>query len=163
VIIDQAVYNAMVEHMRQAAPHEGCGLLAGPRKVGNPAASETVCDWWMPMVNVAEFPRLRYEMDDAELLAAWQTLDDAGRRPWIVCHSHPCGEAVPSVHDVRLAVDRTLRHAVVSLASSTPVVTLWELNPFDPARPMRKEPYHVRDLGFRTTGTSDLTHDVSSG
>lgn len=176
MIIDRAAYDAMVRHMQQAAPQEGCGLLAGlttcPRDTDgdgncgrqncpNCFGTERTCDTWVPMANVAEFPRLRFEIDPGRLLAAWQTLDDQGRRPWIVCHSHPADTTAPSVHDVRLALDETLRHLVVSLRGTFPVADLWRLRPHDPANSMTKIRFQVIDLGFRQVGTSDLTRDVT--
>lgn len=159
IAIDAKAWQAMIDHMVQAAPREGCGLLAGNDVPGFRRA----CDTWVPMDNVAEFPRVRYEMDPLALLAAWERLETAGRRPWIVCHSHPHDTTAPSVHDVRLALDETLHHAVVSLRATTPVAEVWRLRPFDPGNSMTKVRYQVIDLGFRTVGTSDLTHGVTDG
>lgn len=188
IVVDEAAHRAMLDHMQQAAPSEGCGLLAGPvvgvppripcprdtdgdGDCGRPLCPHChdrklpgmVCDTWVPMANVAEFPRVRFEMDPEALVEAWQRLETAGRRPWIVCHSHVRDVAVPSVRDVLLAVDGTLRHLVVSLAGPFPTASLWHLSPFslDPAVRMRKIHYQVTDLGFHGNPATDLTHDVS--
>lgn len=148
MIIDRAAYTAMIEHMREAAPLEGVGLLAGPRFLGPPDLAPQVCDRWVLLRNVAEYPRLRYEVDPEEQLAAWHALDDDGRRPWIACHSHVTTGTAPSPMDVRYAVDPTLLHMIVSLMGPEPVATLWRLHPY--ARPGTEQmiTYQVVDLGF---------------
>ena len=161
MIIDRAAYTAMIEHMREAAPREGVGLLAGPRPAEGHQMSRRV-DRWVPQVNVSEFPRARYEVDPTETLAAWRALDAEGRRPWIVCHSHTTTSAAPSPNDIRYAVDNTLLHMIVSVAGAEPVAVLWRL---DPGRPgmegVSRVRYQVVDLGFHSQGTSDLTHRVT--
>lgn len=184
IVIDQGAHQAMVDHLQQAVPSEGCGLLAGPVD-GAPCPRDTdgdgdcgrplcpycgpkipgmVCDTWVPMANVAEFPRVRFEMDPTALVEAWQRLETAGRRPWIVCHSHVRDVAVPSAHDVRLAGDPTLKHLVVSLAGVTPHAQLWTVDPFAGRdRQTAKIHYRVADLGFSAGPSTDLTHGVSGG
>lgn len=153
MIIDRVAYDAMIEHMQEAAPLEGVGLLAGPRDTSDHIPYELYSgvrhvDRWVPLHNVAEYPRLRYEVDPEEQLAAWHALDDDGRRPWIACHSHVTTGTVPSPMDVRYAVDPTLLHMIVSLTGPEPVATLWRLHPY--ARPGTEQmiTYRVVDLGF---------------
>lgn len=179
MIVDRAVHDAMVAHMVQAAPREGCGLLAGPRRApcprdtdgdgdcGRPHCSDCTrtCDRWVPMTNVADFPRLRYEMDPEELLATWQGLDDEGRRPWAVVHSHttPASTAALSETDLRMAADTTLRHAVVSLGGARPVVALWRVRHGAPPVRVFLEVVDLGKHGRKESWTTDLTRDVSAG
>lgn len=179
MIVDRAVHTAMIDHMVQAAPLEGCGLLAGPRRIpcprdtdGDGDCGRLHCpdcarrvDRWIPMSNVSDFPRLRYEMDPEELLATWQGLDDEGRRPWVVVHSHTTSASTTALSetDLRMAADTTLRHAVVSLGGTHPAVALWRVG--HGARPV-KMPLQVVDLQQRSreeSWTTDLTRDVSTG
>ncbi len=166
ITIDTATLGVAIEHMRQAAPREGVGLLAGPYDRHDPAGGQWqgpvgTVDRWVPLTNVSEFPRLRFEVDPVELVDAWERLEaDGGRRPWIVCHSHVTSDAVPSPTDERYAVDPTLSHMIVSLAASRPVALLWQPAQ-DGSGKLRKVRYRVADLGFRTVGTTDLTHRVS--
>lgn len=162
MIIDRAAYDAMIEHMQQAAPLEGVGLLAGPRFLGPPSLAPQVCDRWVPQANVSEFPRARYEVAPEQTIADWQALDAEGRRPWVVCHSHVTTNAAPSPNDIRYAADPSLLHMIVSLAGSRPVVRLWRLD----AHSLRPNPearvrFQVADLGFHSRGTTDLTHRVT--
>lgn len=185
MIIDKAAHAAMLAHMFEERPREGVGLLAGPARPRCPRDTNgdgncgqricpdcggdgRVCDTWLPLRNVAEFPRARYETDPVELLAAWERLETAGRRPWIVCHSHVSTSAVPSDLDIRYAVDRTLHHAVVSLAAYDPVTRVWALDPDSQDRDgrVRRVRVLVADLGFLSSEqrilTTDLTHDVTA-
>jgi proteasome lid subunit RPN8/RPN11 len=180
VIIGFDAYTAMIDHMRQADPLEGVGLLAGPRNrpscprdtdgdgdCGRPLCSECGAgggrvDRWVPLVNAAEHPRLRFQVDPAEQIAAYEVCEADGRWPWIMVHSHVRASAAPSETDIRYATDRTLLHMVVSLAGLTPVAALWRLDPtaVGVARCNRVR-YEVVDLGFRPHPATDLTHGVS--
>lgn len=179
ITIDEAAWAAMIEHLQQAAPHEGVGLLAGleglPRGVDPPVmvapngrnvhAGYGVVDRWVPLDNVSDWPRLRYEVDPARLVGAWQALEDDGRRPWIVVHSHVNHTATPSQLDIRYATDPTLLHLIVSMTGGAyPVGALWRLDPNGrtPEEQVQRVGYRVSDLGFQSKGTTDLTRDVSS-
>ncbi len=167
MIIDRAAYDAMIEHMKAADPREGVGLLAGPWDRADPAGGARSgptgpCDRWVPLDNVAEHPRARYEVDPAVLVAHWESLDEVGYRPWIVVHSHTRTSAAPSETDVRYATDPTLLHLVVSLAGLNPVAVLWRLDPtMVGAARCNRVRYQVVDLGFRGNTPTDLTRGVS--
>jgi proteasome lid subunit RPN8/RPN11 len=167
VIIDRAAYDAMIQHMQEAAPREGVGLLAGPRSPLDHIPYELRSDVphvdrWVPLRNTAEFPRARYEADPGELISAWETLEVDGRRPWIIVHSHVRTSAAPSDLDIRYAVDPTLLHMIVSLAGTDPVAVLWRLNPNVTApNHAKKIHYQVVDLGFQGNVPTDLTRGVS--
>ncbi len=155
ITIHEPIYQAMIEHMRQAAPAEGVGLLAG-------ATGGGPLDHWTPLRNVSDFPRLRYETSHEELIAAWETLEGVGRRPWIVAHSHTTTTAAPSQLDIRYAVDPTLLHMIVSVHGPQPVGALWRIDPdARGVRQVERVGYRVADLHFHPKGTTDLTHDVS--
>ena len=182
MIIDSTAFGEMITDLENAEPHEGCGLLAGPIQgrdtpcphdtdgdgncgrqlcpyCGRPEARDRICDRWVRMPNMAEFPQLRFEMDPGRLIQAWQALDGQERRPWIVAHSHPRDSAVPSLHDRRYATDPSLLHLVVSLAGPTPAVRLWRID--QAADVAVKVPFRVVDLGRKENPPTDLTQDVS--
>lgn len=182
ITIDRAAYAAMLDHLQQAAPREGVGLLAGPAP--EPCGLDTNgdgdcgrrscpycwpspadrrrCDRWVPLANVADYPRARYRVDDGHLLAAWNALHDDGRRPWIVVHSHTTTSAAPSAYDVEHAADPTLLHMIVSLAGAAPYPVLWRLDPAAEAGQMvEKIRFQVIDLGFQGNPPTDLTHGVT--
>ncbi len=185
MIIDSAAFQAMIDHMQQAAPNEGCGLLAGPREQpcprdtdgdGNcgrrfcphcgPAAREVArtVDRWVPLRNVSEFPRLRYEVDDGELIAAWEQLaDDGNRRPWIMVHSHVRGGPAPSETDIRYALDETILHLIVALGGVAAYPKLWRIRPHLTSVRERAYgvPFDVVDLGKQKNSPTDLTRRVA--
>jgi proteasome lid subunit RPN8/RPN11 len=180
MIIDRAAYDAMIQHMREAAPREGVGLLAGPRDrpacsrdtngdgdCGRPLCPECGAgggrvDRWVPLRNSSPFPGLRYEIDPQEQIAAYEAVDADGRWPWIHAHSHVRSSAAPSPLDIRYATDPNLLHMIVSIAGSDPVPVLWRLSPDAPAGQQAvKIRYQVVDLGFHGVPATDLTRDVS--
>jgi len=168
MIIDRQAFEQMIEHMVASAPKEGVGVLAGPlttcgqRHCPDCGGTGRACDHWAPLRNVSDFPALRYEADDVELLATWLALEEQGRCPWIMCHSHVRSNAAPSDLDITYAADEALLHLVVSLEAREPVAKLWRLSPGKTgSERVRKVLYEVVDLGFRTVGNSDLTRDVT--
>lgn len=168
MIIDRAAYDAMIEHMRAAVPLEGCGLLAGSRDRPDPpggrwqAASGAICDRWVPLANTAEYPRLRFQVDPVEQIAAYEACEADGRWPWVMVHSHVRTSAAPSETDIRYAVDPGMLHMIVSLAPSEPVAVLWRLDPGAVAPDhARKIHYQVADLGRQEHPATDLTRGVS--
>lgn len=167
MIIGFDAYTAMIDHMRLAAPLEGVGLLAGPKghldHIPYELRSDVPrVDRWVPLVNTAEHPRLRFQVDPAEQIAAYEACEADGLWPWVMVHSHVRASAAPSETDIRYATDPNLLHMIVSLASSAPVAVLWRLDP-NAAAPDRakKIHYQVVDLGFRANPATDLTHGVS--
>lgn len=84
---------AMVAHVRQAWPEEGCGLMGGP-----PGRVERV----YLLENVLH-SRVEYRLDPAEQVRVMLEIDAAG---WELCgifHSHPAGPPGPSATDVARA------------------------------------------------------------
>lgn len=175
MIIDRQAFDLMLEHMIASKPSEGVGVLAGPiaQRCPRDTDGDGNCgrhrcpdcprvERWVPLRNVSDFPALRYQVDDTELLAAWNVLEEDDLRPRVMCHSHVRSGAVPSDLDVIYAADRTLLHLVVSLQATQPVVRLWRLNPeVIGLERARRVLFEVVDLGFRTVGNSDLTRGVT--
>lgn len=76
------------------APREACGLLFG--EVDAITAMQAVD-------NVAEAPERRFEIDPAALFAALRAERAGGARIVGYWHSHPSGDATPSVTDAAMA------------------------------------------------------------
>lgn len=79
----------------RAAPEECCGLLLGR---GTPGGAGRI-DAALPAANVADRPRLRFEIDPAALLAAHRAARQGGPQVLGYYHSHPAGHPVPSAVD----------------------------------------------------------------
>ncbi|MEP9357324.1 M67 family metallopeptidase [Sphingomonas sp. KR3-1] len=83
-----------------AAPLEACGLLFG---------SEAVIDGFQAVENVDEAPDRHFEIDPVALFAALRAERAGGQKLVGYWHSHPSGDAAPSVTDAaRAAPDEKL-------------------------------------------------------
>jgi [CysO sulfur-carrier protein]-S-L-cysteine hydrolase len=97
----------MVDHARQAAPHECCGLIGG-----NDARTQTV----YPLRNVATDPFVTYEAAPEDLFAAQRAMRDRGEQLLAIYHSHPrSNDPQPSETDVRLAYYPAAVYFIVGL------------------------------------------------
>ncbi len=85
-------------HLESCLPMEGCGLLAG--RAG--AVEEVI-----PVTNAAGSP-VRFRMDPAEQLRAFDRMDAEGLDLIGIFHSHPAGPGKPSVTDIAEAAYSTV-------------------------------------------------------
>src|SRR5688500_12883306 len=76
------------------APREACGLLFG---------DGDAITGFQATENVAEDPERRFEIDPAALFAALRAERAGGPRIVGYWHSHPSGDATPSVTDAAMA------------------------------------------------------------
>jgi desampylase len=76
------------------APREACGLLFG--------SADAITDW-QAVENVAEAPERRFEIAPEALFAALRAERAGGPRIAGYWHSHPGGNATPSVTDAAMA------------------------------------------------------------
>ncbi|MEP7357003.1 MAG: M67 family metallopeptidase [Anaerolineales bacterium] len=88
--LGRAHWDAMLEHVRQNAPEEACGLLGGLN--GQVTRVYTV-------ENVLH-SRVEYTMDAAAQVRAMMEIEAAGEEVCGIFHSHPTGPPVPSQTDV---------------------------------------------------------------
>jgi proteasome lid subunit RPN8/RPN11 len=100
----------MIAHLRATLPLEGCGLIAcdaaGAVKLypgTNTAASET-----------------RYNMDLAEVVAAFDEIDRCDWQLGAIYHSHPHSPAKPSTTDLSYAFYPDALMVIVSFESDPP-------------------------------------------
>jgi proteasome lid subunit RPN8/RPN11 len=106
--IRTAVLDAMIEHARDDAPLECCGLL-----LGGPG----VVDECMRTRNVRA-SETAYLIDPSAHFAAIRRARGAGRVIAGAYHSHPRSPAVPSATDLAEAQDSGLLYVIVSLADA---------------------------------------------
>ena len=157
----------------------GCGRrncpTCGPPEMRRVVARRIGAQWapvteahlgrWMPLDNVAEFPRVQYAVDPVELLAAHEALEADGFYPWVVVHSHVAVDAVPSEPDVEYARNPSQLHMIVSLAGLHAYFTRWQLDPDAvPGHGRRvKIPWRVVDQPKQGISPTDLTRGVTEG
>lgn len=188
MIIDKATIEQAFEHLIERARQgeEGVGLLAEDvrrpvryvhvsGRAGQGLVTNMAATRWAPLRNVAEFPRLRYEVDPAELLDAYQRLEDEHHAPVALVHSHLTGGGLPSSTDVRYATNPALLHMIVDLAGPRPVPYLWRITPNRPVPygeaapssaeihndPVQKIGFQVADLRKQEYPATDLTRGVT--
>ncbi|WP_435768786.1 Mov34/MPN/PAD-1 family protein [Nocardioides sp. SYSU DS0651] len=104
--IDQATYDAIVEHAKRDHPVEACGMVVGPAGTGRPERH-------VEMVNAAGSPTF-YEYDSTDLLHLYKELDERDEEPVVIYHSHSATEAYPSVTDIDLASEPGAHYVLVS-------------------------------------------------
>ncbi|GAA0645947.1 desampylase [Salarchaeum japonicum] len=114
------VYDDVLAHAREDAPREACGILVGTTEAET--ATATVAH---RVRNVADAPRVAYEMDATEQLRVFETAADHGREVVGFYHSHPAGPAAMSDRDRETAAWPGYRYLLVSLAGRPPFVGAW--------------------------------------
>jgi len=110
----------MVEHARQAALHECCGLIGG-----NDARTRTV----YPLRNVATDPFVTYEAAPEDLFAAQRAMRDRGEQLLAIYHSHPrSDDPQPSETDVRLAYYPSAVYFIIGLGNGEPCLRAFRIS-----------------------------------
>jgi len=103
--IPRPLYDAMIQHLQDEYPQEGCGLLAG--KDGRVSRL-------YPVENVLRSPTA-YKMEPTQQIQAIMELEAAGLALLAIYHSHPQGPSTPSETDVALAYWPEAAYLIVSL------------------------------------------------
>lgn len=106
IVIPPNIAAELVEHAKDHAPVEACGLLAGM------GSSVTRC---YRLTNVDASPE-HFSMDPKEQFAAVKDMRASGLEMLAVYHSHPATPARMSREDLRLALTPGIRYVIVSLA-----------------------------------------------
>ncbi|MFB6266605.1 MAG: desampylase [Halodesulfurarchaeum sp.] len=117
--VDTAVHNALLDHAREAAPEEACGILAGD------ADTQAVVTETFRTENVAPTPERTYEIDPEDQFAVLQEIEERGLDLVGFYHSHPHGPAGPSATDRAQATWPDHHYLIVSLGSPEPAVGAW--------------------------------------
>jgi proteasome lid subunit RPN8/RPN11 len=108
VRVSRSVVDAIIDHARQDAPNECCGMLVG---------SLDEVDASVPARNIAPTPATRYEIDPREHIALNRALRGSGREVVGVYHSHPHGPNRPSKSDITEAFYPQFVYLIASLAN----------------------------------------------
>jgi proteasome lid subunit RPN8/RPN11 len=118
VRVSSRVVDDVVQHARQAAPEEACGLLIGARDLVQSAR---------PARNVAERPLVRFLIDPRDHFDAFREARRHGLDVVGYYHSHPRSSAVPSDVDRAEANDPDHLHLIVGLATDPADVRLFHV------------------------------------
>jgi proteasome lid subunit RPN8/RPN11 len=94
IVLDASTRDAIVGHAREGAPMEVCGVLAGSH-----APEESRVERAYRTRNVADSPRVTYEIDPEALFETIEEIEATGREVVGFYHSHPDGPPRPSPTD----------------------------------------------------------------
>ena len=119
IVIPGALISRIVAQARQGKPDEVCGWLAGE---GNRVREV------FQVPNVAEDPRMAFEMDPEAQLSTMRKIRDLGLDLTGTYHSHPRTPALPSTLDRKLSAYPEAAHFIVSLFDRDPDVRCYRIN-----------------------------------
>jgi proteasome lid subunit RPN8/RPN11 len=119
IVLSRDVRDSIVEHARDGAPLEVCGVLAGTY-----GDDESRVERAYRTPNVAPSPRATYEIDPEALFEAIETLEAAGREVAGFYHSHPTGPRHPSPTDEARATWEGHSYVIVE-AGDDPFLGSW--------------------------------------
>ena len=117
--LEWPVYEAILEHAREAAPEEACGMLAGRRDGGGRATAIHRTE------NTAARPEVTYEIDPEEQYRVMATIEADGDDLLGFYHSHPAGPPGPSRTDQRKATWPDHHYLIASLGGELPTLDAW--------------------------------------
>lgn len=117
--LDESVRNSILDHARESAPAEACGLLGG-REGDPPVVLESI-----RTANVAEHPTRRFEIDPAALLEGHESIEAANLSLLGFYHSHPAGPPAPSETDRGGAAWPNTHVLIASLGEPEPELAAW--------------------------------------
>jgi [CysO sulfur-carrier protein]-S-L-cysteine hydrolase len=106
VRIPRAIYEELLDHAREDAPNECCGLIGG-----EDGAAKTVY-----RARNAEASPLRYNLDPQDQFRIMSEMDERGEELAAIYHSHIASPAYPSQTDINLAAYPDALYLIVSLA-----------------------------------------------
>jgi [CysO sulfur-carrier protein]-S-L-cysteine hydrolase len=104
--IPRAIYEELLEHAREDAPNECCGLIGGEDGV-----ARTVY-----RARNAEASPLRYNLDPQDQFRIMTEMEERGEELAAIYHSHTASPAYPSQTDINLAAYPDALYLIVSLA-----------------------------------------------
>lgn len=130
------MWEHVIEHLRQALPAEGCGLLAG----SGPLADGQVAHFFLG-ANELNSPS-RFRMAGSEVIAALKAIRE--QELWLaaIVHSHPSGPATPSRTDLREAFYPGAVLLIVDLSGELPIARAWDVHS-GPVRTAREVPIRL--------------------
>jgi proteasome lid subunit RPN8/RPN11 len=118
--ISQTHTHQIINHARQEAPHECCGLIGG-----RDSQTQTVYS----LRNVASDPLVTYEAAPEDLFAAQRAMRECGEQLLAIYHSHPrAADPTPSATDVRLAYYPSAVYLIVGLGKEEPCLRAFRIS-----------------------------------
>lgn len=120
LVLARDAYDAILEHANADVPREACGVLVGEDRGG-----ERFAEAVRRVPNVANAPRMTYELDPEATLAVFDEAEATNREVVGFYHSHPAGPAHMSPTDREDAAWPNHVYLLASLAARPPIVDAW--------------------------------------
>jgi len=105
-------YESILEHARNEAPLEACGLIAGRIENGDKYIEKVY------ILTNTDHSEEHFSLDPKEQLSAVKDMRTNGLVPLGNWHSHPASPSRPSEEDKRLAFDSKASYLILSLMDS---------------------------------------------
>jgi proteasome lid subunit RPN8/RPN11 len=128
LIFDQYIEAAIAAHAAESYPYEGCGLLLGIVENG-----ANVVHALFPVPNVWEVQeerRVRFRIDEMDLVDAELAADDRGLDVIGIFHSHPDHPPIASLRDLNWATWTGYSYLITEVLNGIPGQSKsWQLLP----------------------------------
>jgi proteasome lid subunit RPN8/RPN11 len=119
--ITRSQWHQIIEHARDAAPDECCGLIGG--------TTDGIVETIYRTRNLAANPLVTYEAAPEDLFAAQRQMRERGEELIGIYHSHPRARIPePSATDVRLAYYPSAVYLIVGLGNDEPCVRAFRID-----------------------------------
>ncbi|WP_380677138.1 desampylase [Salinigranum sp. GCM10025319] len=117
LVVERTTHDRLLDHARQGAPEEICGVLGG--RDGRVTTAE-------PVPNVASDPERRYELDPAATIDAIDRVEASASTEHLgFYHSHPRGPPDPSATDEAEATWPGYVYCIVSVPDASLSAWRW--------------------------------------
>lgn len=110
ITLKQSDYEKILDHAREEAPDEACGLIAG---IDHEDGSREIQKVYL-LTNL-DRSNEHFSLDPKEQLKAVQDMRKNGMKPLGNWHSHPESPSRSSQEDIRLAFDSRASYLILSL------------------------------------------------
>ncbi|URA09232.1 Mov34/MPN/PAD-1 family protein [Thermospira aquatica] len=117
LFLSKDVYNKIIQHARRDLPLEACGYMAG---------KENTITEVFEMTNIDKSSE-HFSFDPKEQFDVHKKVRNMGLKIIGVYHSHPSTPARMSEEDRKLAYDKSLLYAIVSLSTRKPIFKIFRL------------------------------------
>lgn len=118
IYIKEDIINGIVQQAKEGTPLEICGYLAGKNNLISNCYKLTNKD------RSSE----HYSFIPKEQFDTLRDVRDKGLELMVVYHSHPASPARMSDEDIKLAYDKDILYAIISLQQDSPVVKFFDMS-----------------------------------
>ncbi len=116
--LSRAQVMQLLQHVHAQAPREACGLLG---------CLEGRVLHVVSIKNVAATPERRFELEARRMVQTIFDFERDGLEPGAIWHSHPHGEPLPSLKDIREASWPEACQLIIGIGSGQPQLAAWRI------------------------------------